>query len=361
MKILWFNHRDLFHPEAGGAELRLHEVAKRLCRDGFGVKLYCERWANSKKEELVDGIEINRIADKFTIHLKVPFILNSTNYDVVIDDISHAIPWFSPLFTTKPVICQIHHLHQDVVFREFPYPYAKIIQTIERSIPHVYQNFITVSESSKKALINKFGIDENRIKIIYNGVTVERLKTTEKNPYPTLVWIGRMKRYKRIEHVLMSYKIVEKRIPASRLFVIGDGDYYSAIKNLAGKLNLHNVVFTGKINETEKNTLISQAWALVNTSAVEGWGNTVIEGAAYGTPTIAYYVEGLKDSIQNGKTGILVENGNIVALANAIIDLLEDDTLRYNLSKKSLENSKKYDWETTVSEFENVLKRETND
>lgn len=359
MKILWFNHRDPLHPEAGGAEVRLLEIGKRLIKMGCSIKLVCERWNGSSKIDFLDGIEVDRVAGRFSLHLLTPFLLNSVgDFDVVVDDVAHAVPWFSSFFTKKPVVGQVHHLHESVLGLELPPYLARFAALFERCSKYAYSNFITVSESTRKELIEKFGISKERVFVVPNGVDLEIYRPVcDKFDLPTILWIGRVKRYKRIDHVLMAFKVVKKMLQDVRLIIAGDGDYLPSLRLLSERLGLCNVVFAGKISEAEKVRLMSGAWVIVNASVVEGWALTVMEGAACGTPCVAYDVAGLRDSVKNGETGLLAENGNIKDLAEKIVTVLEDDGLRERLSRNALEYAKQFSWDKTATQFMKVIRR----
>jgi glycosyltransferase involved in cell wall biosynthesis len=362
MRVLWFNHRDPKNPQAGGAEVRIHEIGKRLVQNGFSVKLVCERWSGSTSVEFLDGIKIVRVAGKYGIHLSVPFLLTgSDEYDIVVDDVAHAAPWFSPLFTNKAVVGQVHHVHQSVLDLELPQPLARFLALSERALPHVYRVLIAVSESTKRDLVNKLGVPEDRIKIIPNGVDLNTHRPMPKSSDPTVLVVGRMKRYKRIGDILSAFKLVEGKVPNVKLFIVGDGDHSHALKKMSQQLRLSSVVFTGKISDKEKTGLMASSWVVVSASLMEGWGMTITESAACATPAVSYDVAGLRDSIHDGLTGMLVENGNIKALAQAIIEVLENEQLRQRLSKNAMEYAQEFNWDSTAKEFMNVLERTENE
>ncbi|MGC9203336.1 MAG: glycosyltransferase family 4 protein, partial [Thermoproteota archaeon] len=127
-------------------------------------------------------------------------------------------------------------------------------------------------------------------------------------------------------------------------------------KNLE-KIAFDGVKFFGKVSEDDKIELLSKAWVMVNPSVREGWGLNVIEANACGTPCIAYEVPGLRDSIRNEETGLLVkEDGDIEKLAEAMIRILKDEELRMVLSENALEYSKNFSWDKTAEEFLKVVK-----
>ncbi|TET63417.1 glycosyltransferase family 1 protein [Candidatus Bathyarchaeota archaeon] len=357
MKILWFNHRDPRHPEAGGAEVRMREICKRLSGKGCSVTLFCEQWKGGMNEDFVDGIRIVRAGGKVGVHFKAPYMLMKMedDYDVVVDDIAHAVPWLSSLFTKKPVIGQIHHVHQEVLSQELPRSLANGIALAEKTLKHFYKTLIAVSESTKKTIVEKIGVPANRIVVIQNGVDCNAYRPSKKATTPTILWVGRVKKYKRIEHFLLAFKMVLREVHNVKLVVVGHGDYLWTIKEFAKKLRLRNVVFKGRVSEREKTMLMGSSWVVVSTSQVEGWGMTLTESAACKTPAVAYNVLGVRDSIVNNVTGLLVEDGDIRALAKSLVRILSDFKLRTELSKNALKHANQFSWDHSAEKFRNVL------
>ena len=353
MKILWINHRDPKHPQAGGAEVRLYEIARRLVRMGHEVTVLCEKVDGLPSEEVLDGIKIKRIGSKTSIHLLAPYYVrkHGHEYDVIIDDIAHAVPWYSPLVTKTPVVAQIHHVHQDVVYIELPKPLAWIVSRAEKTIAKVYKHFIAVSQSTKEELVERFSIVPDRIAVIPNGVDLEKYKPGPKDPKPTILWVGRIKKYKNLDHLLIAYKTVKQEVPDSQLVIIGTGDREQEMRELAKKLELRDVYFLGKASEEEKIRWMQRAWIVVSTSMIEGWGMVITEAAACGTPAITYSVPGLRDSVKNMETGILVEPGNIEKLAKAITWLLADEALRSRLGENAYRYAQQFSWDKVVEGF----------
>lgn len=359
MRILWINHRDPKHPHAGGAEVRFREISKRLVNIGYEVTLLCEKVEGTASEETASGISIKRMGNKASIHLlALKYVARfGSKYDLIIDDIAHAIPWFSPLVTRTPVIAQIHHVHQEVLYIELPKYVACGVARLEKTLPKVYKNFIAVSKSTKEELVNRFNIIGKNIAVIPNGVDSAKYKPGPKDPDPTILWVGRIKRYKNLEDLLFAYKIIRHRIKNSQLIIIGSGDHEPKIRKFSNELELKNVRFLGKVSEKEKIRWMQKAWVIVSTSIIEGWGMTITEAAACGTPAVAYDVPGLRDSVVHLKTGILVESRNLKKLADAIILLLTDENLRARLSENACRHSRGLDWDLIARDFVRVIKK----
>jgi glycosyltransferase involved in cell wall biosynthesis len=357
MKILWINHRDPKHPEAGGAEVHLTEVGKRLVERGHEITLLCERFNGSKPEEELYGMKVKRFGGRFTLHCYAPYFVkrNSGNFDVVVDDIAHAVPFWSSTFTEKPVVAIVHHVHQKVVDLELPYILRHLVKWAERTIKWIYKNIIAVSETTKRDLIRQLGVEDSRITIIYHGIDHTKYVPGLKFNEPTVVWMGRMKRYKNLDQVIEAFKLVKETVRDAKLILIGSGEEEQRIRMLVSEKRLHDVVFTGRIPENDKIRILQGAWCIVYTSEVEGWGMGVLEAAACGTPTVAYNSGALRESIIDCETGLLVEYGDVEGLAQRLIEILNDEGLRGRLSEKALSFSYNFDWDKTAEQTERYL------
>jgi glycosyltransferase involved in cell wall biosynthesis len=357
MNILFFNWRCWKHPWAGGAENYLHELSKRLVKRGHRVTWFVASWEGLKEREVLDGIAIIRKGGRFSvyIHAFLTYIteLRSGDFDVIVDDIN-GVPFFTPLFVRTRKIAIIHHLVKGIFFTELPFYLAILGWLSERLIPIIYKktNFVTVSESTKRELV-AFGIAN--VEVVYNGVDMVQSGNLDKNLRPTIIFLGRLKRYKRIDLLIKAYKIVSERVPETELWIVGDGDQREKLEQLAQE-RMIKADFFGYADEATKAKLLRDAWVFVITSEKEGWGVTVIEANACGTPCVAFDVPGLRDSIIDDETGILVkEDGNVENLAEAMIMVLEDDELREKLSKNAFVYAKGFSWETSADKFLNVI------
>ncbi|MGQ9722817.1 MAG: glycosyltransferase family 4 protein [Candidatus Jordarchaeum sp.] len=362
LNILAFNWRDVTNPKAGGAEVHIHQVLNRLVQWGHSATLFCGWYEGCKRREEIDGIEIIRAGNQFTVYLAAfrYYLLNLRKrpFDIVIDDIN-GVPFFTPLYVKKPRVAIIHHLVRDIFFKELSPLSAVIGYTTEQIIPLLYREtpFIAVSESTKQELI-EFGILGKNIAVVYNGIDNNFYEPSRqvKSPYPHILYLGRLKKYKSIEHLIIAMKYVTKELPNVKLSIAGEGDaeYKNELKKLAEGWT--NIRFHGFVNEKEKLDLMKRAWVFVTTSEREGWGLTVIEANACKTPAIVTDVLGLRDVVKNNETGFTIPYGQPKILANALIKILTDKELREKLSQKALEWSKQFNWNKTSRKILQIIK-----
>ncbi len=176
----------------------------------------------------------------------------------------------------------------------------------------------------------------------------------EKDPEPTLVFLGRLKSTKQPEHAIEIFRRVKMRIPDARLWIIGIGTLDDELKKRAEGLG--GVTFWGRVSEGEKFAILRRAHLLLVPSIREGFGINVIEAAASGTPAIGYNVPGLRDSIRNGETGYLVNSAE--EASSRIVELLNDHNLYEKMTLACVRYAKGFDWDKRVEEFWQIICRQ---
>jgi glycosyltransferase involved in cell wall biosynthesis len=174
---------------------------------------------------------------------------------------------------------------------------------------------------------------------------------------PTVLYLGRIKKYKSIQHLISAFATVKKELPNARLMVVGAGDYLVPLQHQAESLGLSDSVeFPGFVSMEEKVERMRRAHVAVLPSLKEGWGLTNIEANAVGTTVIAANVPGLKDSVRDGHSGYLFEYGNIGQLADKITRVLTDEPLRRQLEQNAVAWADTFNWDDAAREFEQLVK-----
>ncbi len=357
MRILIFNWQDIRHPLGGGAEVHMHEIFSRVAARGHEVTLFCSHFPGAPREETIDGIRIVREGGRYLFNFRVAYRywsrFRKERFDVVIDDMNK-VPFFTPLFVRRPLVILVHHLFEKSIFQEVSIPLALYVYLLEKLAVKVIRRravpMFVVSESTKSEVI-AHGISADALRIVPNCVdhTRYRPSAAPRSESPLVGYFGRLKKYKSVEHLLEAFRIVHSDVPAARVVVIGDGDYRPALERRARELSLGDAVrFTGYVDEETKVRLLCEAWFLVNTSAKEGWGLTVIEANACGTPVIASDVPGLRDAVRDNETGMLYPYGNISILADKMKLLLGNAAERERLGREAHQWSRTFDWQAVA-------------
>ena len=354
MRIIWLAHRDPINPRSGGAEKTIYEVCTRLSSNGYEINLLTSGWKGCKSTENLHGIRIQRIGRNIAPHLALPLILLKNKYDIVVNDLGHAVPWLSPTILNKHNLVFFRHLHAKSLPGQVNLLLAKVITAIERCYFIIYHNtiFVTESTTSKNDLI-KLGIKDYKIIMNPPGVDLNLFHPTNKTKYPSLVYFGGLRKYKRPQEVLYLLSSLLNKIKSIKLFIIGTGPEEQNMKKLANELNIQNYVeFKGRISNEELSNIVASSWLNVHTSVTEGWGLSILEASSSGTPTVAYDVPGVTDSVEEGLNGIKVKDANRKALSDAAFSILNDPK-KWWLS--SVEVGKKYSWNKTAEMWEKMI------
>jgi len=359
LKILAINWRDLKNPLAGGAEVHLEENLRRFVKMGHSVTLLTSNFPGGSSEEIVEGIRMVRKGNDFTFNWFVPFMLKKelkkNGYDVVLEDVNK-IPFYSPLFQKLPTLVIVPHLFSDAVFQEINFLVGIYIYLAEKPIRRVYQGkkYCVISESTKKDLIER-GIFPDDIKVVHCGTDFSlynKAPNVVKEKEPLVVYLGRLKKYKSVDHLLKAFAQVAADFPKARLIIVGEGDDKPRLLDITRQLGIESrVTFTGFVAKDEKVAWLQKAWVVVCPSLKEGWGLTNIEANACGTPVICPDVPGLRDSVSQGKSGLLYRYGEIDQLAGLLKQVLSDANLRQQLEVGAWEWSQRFSWDRSAEEM----------
>jgi glycosyltransferase involved in cell wall biosynthesis len=363
MNILALNWQDLTNPLSGGAEVHLDELLRRIAQRGHKVTLFCSGYANSKQEEVIGGIRIIRSGNRYNFNLIAPFVLRKLvrreRFDILIEDINK-IPFYTPLYLNLPTLVVVPHLFSTTVFREINFILGLYIYFAERPLVALYRGkkFNVISESTADD-IAKRGIPKSDISVVHCGIdnTTYIVDSSQKKyNRPTIIYLGRIKKYKSIDHLVLAFQKVLQKIPEAELKIIGNGDYLPRLKKLAENLKLDQAIrFPGYVSSEEKVEIMQRSHVAVYPSLKEGWGLTNIEANACGTPAIAANVPGLRDSVIDGETGFLYQYGNIDELADKLVLILKDSSLRGKLEKGGLEWAGRFNWDSAAEQFLHIL------
>ena len=365
MQIFLINWMDIKHPDAGGAEVHLHEIAKRLVQAGHQVMVLCSKYDGSLDSETVDGVKVIRRGHRYNLSLAVlKFVLMESSKwkqaNIIVEDISKMPFFILPFIRNRRGIAVTHHFFKGVFIKEVPLAFVPIIWMGERLLV-LYRGrpFIVQSLRARTDLMN-IGIPETDIQVIHTGMDhqVYIPGTLVKSDKPLAVYVGRVIKYKCLHHLIRAMAVVKESLPNATLVIAGKGEdkLYRDLKRLSDSLGLEETItFLGYISPEEKVKLIQNAHVLIYLSAKEGWGLPIIEANACGTPAIAYDVPALNEAILDDETGLLVQYGDIDALAKTIVKVLTDIELRQRLSRNAIEWASNFTWDKTAKEFEGIF------
>lgn len=362
LRILVVNWQDRHNPSAGGAEVHLHQVFGRLARRGHQVTLLCSGWGGATERLLeVDGIRVCRTGRRYTFNLAAPLHyarhLRGEPFDIVVEDLNK-VPLLAPHWVrARARVLLVHHLFGATAFREANPVLAGATWLLERLIPDAYRGLpcIAVSESTREDLVRR-GLDGADITVIRNGVELERLRpAADRFPEPTIVYLGRLKRYKRVDLALRAVAELVRRGTSVKMIVAGKGDARAALEETVRRLGIEERVrFAGFVSEREKLELLSRAWVHVLTSPKEGWGIASVEASACGTPSVVSDSPGLRETVHHGETGLIVPHGDVDLLAGALARLLEARE-RDRMGRAARVMAEEHSWDRVADTVERFL------
>jgi glycosyltransferase involved in cell wall biosynthesis len=364
MNVLWLTWKDYTHPQAGGAEVVLRELSKRLVAEGHAVTFLTVQHPGSTAHEMLDGIEVIRVGTSRYFHpaqALAHYIRHMRNrYDVIIE-VVNTLPYLAALCKgTARAYVLYHQLAREVWFHEMKHPFSDlgyhIIEPVTtRLLSRAKAGLITVSQSTLKDL-QRFGFKADKAHIISEGIEIDvldNLKKVRKFRQPTVLSLGAMRAMKRTIDQVKAFEIARETLPRLRLIMAGstEGAYaQQVLECIAKSPHRQHITVEGQVSTDRKIELMQRSHVFTVTSVKEGWGLVVTEAASQGTPSVVYDVDGLRDSVRDEQTGIICEP-NPEELAAGIIRMLQD-TERYQAMRNAAwEWSKEMTFERSYTDF----------
>jgi glycosyltransferase involved in cell wall biosynthesis len=361
VRVLILNERDPRHPKAGGAETHVYEIFRRLVARGFEVTHFAAGFAGGAAREEISGIDVRRLGPLPLYYLRAIAATRretrADRFDVVVECLNK-VPFYAPVYAAKPVLALCHHLFGEVAFQQVARPVAAVVWASERLIPPLYRDvpFLAISESTRRDLIER-GIAPSRIRVSHPGITRPGFSADVSQPRAArVIYVGRLEAYKKIDVLLRAVAQLSTEFPAVEIVIVGRGRARASLEALVDELGLAaRTTFSGFVGDDERDRLLASARVCVCPSEKEGWGLTVIESNAVGTPVVATDADGLRDSVRDGETGFLVAEGDVDGFARRIGELLRDDARAALMSRAALDWSRRFDWEIAADEMASAI------
>jgi glycosyltransferase involved in cell wall biosynthesis len=343
--ILFVAWRDLANRRAGGSEVLVDRLAEGMASRGDRVTLLAGGQVDTRPYQVIKNggsyTQFLRSAAAYRLDRRL------RDCDLIVE-VCNGMPFFVPMWSRRPTVCLVNHVHTDLWAVRLPRPLAAVGRYTESTLmPLAHRNnlFLTVSASTAAALA-EIGVSEDRIRMVTNGVEQPQ-PLTPRSPEPLFLALGRLTDYKRIDLLLRVWERV-RHVVGGQLVIAGDGPERARIEALAGP----GVVMKGRVSEDEKHRLLCSAWILLHPAMIEGWGIVINEAAIRGTPGIGFDVPGLRDSVVDGETGVLVRSEGQFASAWASLAL--DHRTREALGRAARERVLRLHWSAAVEGFAQV-------
>ncbi|MGH7246211.1 MAG: glycosyltransferase family 4 protein, partial [Candidatus Levyibacteriota bacterium] len=323
---------------------------------GHRVTWFTSYFEQVVRRESIAGIEFIRRGNFITVYFLAFFfyIFSGKKFDVVIDEI-HGIPFFTPFYVRVPKIAFIHEVAEEIWDYMYPFPVNKIGKFFESFYFLFYKHvlFWTDAPSAIDDLV-RLGITRSHCKAIACPIQNE-VKTTlpKKEKDFTSIFVSRVVRMKGIEEVIKAFGFIHKENKQAKLWIVGGGEkgYVQKLHKMLYAYGItDSVKFFGKVTNQQKLSLMARAHVLLHASVKEGWGLVVIEAASQATPSVVYSVTGLKDSVKNGKTGMVLLNNSPQEMAKEALSMFYNKKLYTIFQRNCLTWANTLSWNTAVSE-----------
>lgn len=363
-------YRDSDDPAAGGSEIHAHEVLSRWAASGLQVELRTVACPGGAETMDWGGYRADRRGGRLT---GVPFIAleqahrmwnpwaasHRSTPDAVVE-IWNGLPFFMPLWWRGPRLVVLHHLHDKLWDAFFPAPFSHLGRVLERRVaPRCYRRspVATLAPSGREDLLARTALGPEGVHVVYPGVAPQFRPdpTVARSPIPLIVSVGRLTAAKRFDLVIETFSRLAHEQPDAELIIVGEGPERGVLEALIAKLGLHDQVqLAGRVPTKDLIDLYRRAWVIAAASVSEGWGMTLTEAAACGTPAVATNIIGHRDAVGVG-AGLLADSD--LEFESGLRKLVNNGAYRRMLSRQA-EQAQNLTWERTAAGLLELLIRD---
>jgi glycosyltransferase involved in cell wall biosynthesis len=265
-------------------------------------------------------------------------------------EIWNGMPFFSPVWATVPRVVWLHHLHAEMWDMTLPPNLARIGRLVEsRVAPPLYRGttLVTLSESSKAELVDEMGFRADMVRVVHPGVDAVFTPGGERSPDPLVLAVGRLVPVKRFHLLIDALAAVKTQVPGLQAVIVGEGYEREALEVVVRDRSAEDwLALPGRVSDDELLALYRRAWVVASTSAREGWGMTITEAAACGTPAVVTDIAGHRDAVLHDQSGLVVRQ--IADFPDALTRVLTDAELRTRLSEGAIARASECTWDAAA-------------
>jgi glycosyltransferase involved in cell wall biosynthesis len=341
--------RDLADPDAGGSEVHADHFMRRWADAGLEIT---QRTSTALGQPAIaerSGYRVVRRGSRYSVFPRgvVREVRSRRDYDALVE-IWNGVPWLSPVWCHKPRITFLHHVHGPMWDQLLPKPLAFMGRAIEaRVAPPFYRRTLTLtpSDATRDELLH-LGFKPSRVVAVNNGVDEVFQPGGDRAAVPTIVSVGRLAPVKRQDHLIDEAVVAKRRVPDLQLVIVGEGPLKPVLEARIEQHGAHDwITLAGKASHDDLLALYRSSWLVTSASLAEGWGLTLTEAAACGTPAVATDVNGHRSSVVDGVTGVLVP---LERLGDTLADVLLDEPRRLAMADAALARARTLTWDASA-------------
>jgi glycosyltransferase involved in cell wall biosynthesis len=354
--------RDLDDPDAGGSEVHADQFMRRWADAGLDIVHRTSAAAGLPPTATRNGYAVIRRGSRYSVFPRTMAaeVTGRMGRSDALIEVWNGVPWFSPVWYRRPHLVILHHVHGPMWDQIMPPPLAAAGRLLEARIaPPFYRRSQTVtpSEATRQELI-ELGFRPERVTAVDNGIDSFFTPGGVRASEPLVVAAGRLAPVKRFELLLDAAEHARASVAGLRVRIVGEGPMR---RELAHWVDVHRaaewVELIGHVSRPDLRDHYRQAWVVASASLVEGWGLSLTEAAACGTPAVATDIPGHRCSVIPGVTGVLVP---VEDLGRALADVLRDDRRRSELADAALVRARSLTWDASalgiLRVFHNVVR-----
>jgi glycosyltransferase involved in cell wall biosynthesis len=306
-------------------------------------------------------------SQEFSLDEALEWVIKEQNFDII-----HAHDWLTfrsalkvKLLTNWPLIVHLHSVESD---RAGGHRGNPLVEEIEALGVTMADRVIAVSKYTKKAIVRDYGIPEDKVEVIYNGLDetemvplddtssypyIEKLRS---NGYNVVTNVGRLTIQKNLTTLLRAAKEVICRVPKTIFLLVGDGDQYNELIGLSASLGIaKNVIFTGFQRGKQWRDSFALSDLFVMPSASEPFGLTPIEALFYGVPSLISRQSGVGEVYANC---LKVDYWDVNEMANQITAVLQNPGLRSTLVTNATQELEHLTWDKPSQKLMNIYQQQ---
>ncbi len=351
--------RDLDDPEAGGSELYVDKVATTWSRAGLEVELRTSTVPGAAREATRNGYRVVRRGGRYEVFPLVvtESVLHPRRRPDAVVDVWNGMPFFSPLWFHGPRLTVLHHVHGEMWSMTLSPLLARFGDTTERRLaPLLYRRtpVATLSTSSREEIVERLHLPSGNVHVIEPGVDARYGPGGRRSGDPLVVAVGRLVPVKRYDVLFRALAEARALVPNLRAVIAGEGYERPHLEEVRRELGADGYIeLRGHVDDRALLALYRSAWLVASSSLREGWGMTLTEAAACGTPAVATDIAGHRDAVRDGVSGLLVARDE--DLGAAIARVLGDEGLRRTLADGARARAGALSWERTAASLFQLL------